>query len=170
MAGENAAIWEVQASAGNGTESTATSTHTLLFNTTSRVPSDGGFVSEILVNFRRAIPENEAVNADNNELQDMGISGLDITIDGVIGNADNDTAANGVTKLQKWLKDGNGVTLFTKGNFGLRLNNAPQWNVVPTSTYGFFITDVTFRYEGERKDMCFFTIHLALGGDIPSAI
>jgi len=170
MAGENAAIWEVQASAANGTEATAGSTNTILFNATTKVPSDGAFISDFTISFRRSIPENEAVNADNNELQDMGIEGLDIVIEAVIGNADNDATANAVNKLSKWLQDGNGVTLFTKGNFGLRLDNAPQWNVVPTSTYGFFLRNIQFKYIGERKDLVAVTINLSLGGDIKSAI
>jgi len=72
MANETVAIWEVQSGAANGTESTATSTHTQLFNPDSRNPSDGAYVGEFNVDFRRSVPENEAVNADNNEIQDMG--------------------------------------------------------------------------------------------------
>ena len=170
MAGENAAIWEVQASAADGTEATATSTHTQLFNSTTKTPSTGAFLEDIDVQFRRAVPENEAVDADNNEIQDMGVDGLDITLIGVSGDADNDTASNLVNKLSKWLQDGNTATLFTKGRFGLRNDSAPQWNVVPTSTYGFHIRSIQFRYIGEKNDLVEFTIALALGGDIPSAI
>jgi len=170
MAGENAALWEVQSGAANGTESTATSTHTQLFNSTTKTASTGASISEIQVNFRRATPENEAVNADNNEIQDMGISGLDITIIGVSGNADNDATANLVNKFSKWLQDGNTTTGFTKGRFGLRLDNAPQWNVVPTSTLGFHIRESNFKYIGDKKDQVEFIIQLSLGGDIATAI
>lgn len=170
MAGENAAIWQVQDSAANGTESTATSTNTQLFNPTGSSISNGAFTDEINIDFRRAVPENEAVNEDNNELQDMGIQGLDITITGLSGNTDNDAAANLVNKFSKWLQDGNKATLFTKGRFGLRLDNSPQWNVVPTSTFGYHIRTVTFQYIGEKKDTVKFTISLGLGGDIKTAI
>lgn len=170
MAGENAAIWEVQASAGNGTEATATSTNTQLFNNTAKVPSSGAYITNIDIDFRRAVPENEAVDADNNEIQDMGIAGFDVILTGISGDADNDDASNLVNKFSKWLKDGNTATLFTKGRFGLRLDNAPQWNVVPTSTYGYHIRSIQFRYLGEKVDLTEFTIALALGGDLPSAI
>ena len=168
----NIALWQVQASAADGTEATAGDTHTIDFNSTlsSRVPSDGPFLSDISVDFRRAVPENEAVDADNNEIQDMGISGLDIQLEGVIGDADNDATANAVNKLSKWIQDGNTATLFTKGRYGLRMDNAPQWNVVPTSTYGYHIRDVRLNYMGEKRDLVHFTIRLALGGDIASAI
>jgi len=100
----------------------------------------------------------------------MGIDGFDIVITGYIGNADNDVTANSVTKLSKWLQDGNTTTLFTKGRYGLRLDNAPQWNVVPTATYGFHIRSVKFQYIGENKDLVKITISMALGGDIATAI
>lgn len=122
------------------------------------------------MDFRRAVPENEAVDADNNEIQDMGIDGLDIVITGVSGDADNDTTSNFVNKLSKWIQDGNTTTGYTKGRYGLRLDNAPQWNVVPTSTYGFHIRSCRYRYLGERKDAVEFVIQLSLGGDIATAI
>ena len=170
MAGENSALWQVQASAADGTEATATSTHTVLFNSSSKIPSDGAFIDDKLVEFRRAAPENESVDADNNEIQDMGIDGLDITISGYIGNADNDDSTNSVNKLIKWLKDGNTTTGYTKGRYGLRLDNAPQWNVVPAATFGYHIRTIRFQYIGENVDLVKVTIALSLGGDIASAI
>jgi len=62
MAGENAALWQVQSGAANGTEATATSTHTQLFNNTGKVPSGGAYITDITVDFRKAAPENESVN------------------------------------------------------------------------------------------------------------
>ena len=166
----NAALWQVQSGAGTGAEATAGDTHTIDFNATTKVPSDGPFISDISVDFRRSVPENEAVAADNNELQDMGIDGLDITLEGIIGDADNDVTANSVNKLSKWLQDGNTVTGYTKGRYGLKLDNAPQWNVVPTTTYGYHIRDIKLQYMGENRDLVHFTIRLALGGDVASAI
>jgi len=101
----------------------------------------------------------------------MGIDGLNVVITGISGDADNDTASNLVNKFIKWVKDGNTTTGYTKGRFGIRLDNAPQWNVNPTSTYGFhIIRQIEFNYIGEKKDMVAFKIHLALGGDIQNAI
>ena len=168
----NSALWEVQSGAANGTEATAGDTHTIDFadNDSSKNPSAGAFITSIEVDFRRAVPENEAVDADNNELQDMGIDGLNVNIIGIIGDANNDTTANEVTKLSKWIQDGNTTTGFTKGRFGLRLDAAPQWNVVPTSTLGFHLKDCNFKYPGDRKDIVEFVIRIALGGDIATAI
>jgi len=171
MAGENAAIWEVQSGAGDGTEATAGAINTQLFNDTGKVIGAGiPYIDEINVNVRKAVPENEAVDADNNEIQDMGIQGLDVIITGLSGNTDNDAVANMVNKFTKWIKDGNTTTGFTKGRFGLRLDNAPQWNVDPTSTFGYHIRTADFQYIGEKKVTVKFTISLGLGGDITTAI
>ena len=166
----NAALWQVQDS-GDGTESGAGDTNTIDFNATSKIPSAGAYISDISVSFRRAVPENEAVATNNNELQDMGIDGLEITLQGVIGDADKPIATtNPVYKLSRFIQQGNTAIGFTKGRFGLRLDNAPQWSVVPTSIYGYHIRDVKLDYMGENKDLVHFVIVLALGGDIASAV
>ena len=170
MAGENAYIWQVQSGAVNGQSGTAGTTHTQSFNNTTKVPSGGAYIEDIAVEFRRSIPENASVDANNNEIQDMGIEGLDIIIRGVSGNADYDNATNLANKFSKWLQDGNTTTGYTKGRYGLQLDNAPQWNVIPTSTYGYHIRSVSFRYIGEEKDLVEYTIAIALGGDLNSAI
>lgn len=173
MAGENAYIWQVQDNAGSGQRTTAGSTNWIAFNSggaDTKIPSAGAYISDISVDFRRAVPENEAVDTDNNEIQDMGIGGIDIMIKGVIGDADNDVSTNPINKFSKWLQDGNTTTGYTKGRYGLELENAPQWDVTPTSTYGYHIRYVRFNYIGEKKDMAEFEIALALGGDLATAI
>lgn len=166
---ENAAIWQVQSGAVNGTQTTATSTNTVLFNE-SPITVDGSFIFQTDIDFRRAVPENEGVNVDNNELQDMGIEGLDIQITGRIRNADNDVSTNSINKLIKWLKNGNTTTGYTKGRYGLKLDDLPQFNVDPTSTYGYHIRSVRFVRDGENKDQVGIILSLALGGDLASAI
>lgn len=170
MAGENAYIWQVQSGAADGEYATAGTTHSQSFNNTTKVPSGGAYIEDIAIEFRRSIPENASVDANNNEIQDMGIEGLDIIIRGVSGNADYDHATNLANKFSKWLQDGNTTTGYTKGRYGLQLDNAPQWNVIPTSTYGYHIRSVSFRYIGEKKDLVEYTIAIALGGDLNSAI
>ena len=45
-----------------------------------------------------------------------------------------------------------------------------RWNVVQTSTLGFHLRNVKYKYVGEKKDQCQLTIFLSLGGDIQTAI
>lgn len=119
----------------------------------------------------KATPEGEAVDANGTAIQDMGIDGLNVILHGYSGNANNDDASNLVNKIIKWFKDGNGTTGYTKGRFGLRMDNAPQWNVVPTSTYGFHLMrDSTWHYVGDHVDLVEFTLRLGLGDDIDNAI
>ncbi len=170
----NGAIWEVQASAANGTESTASTAsvnNVLLFNDTARIIGDGGFyVFDTVIVPKRSSPEQESVDSDDTEIQDMGVSSLDFTILGISGKTNNDDNSNPVNKLQKWWQDGNTTTLFTKGRFGIRFDDSPQWNIVPTSTYGLHLRPTEFHYIGEKKQQCELTVRLSLGGDIPSAI
>ncbi len=175
LANENAAMWQVQSGAGDGNESTASgasANNVALFNDSGKVIGtlSVSYISEITIDARRAVPENEAVNADNNEIQDMGIDGLDIVLQGVTGKVDDDNVASLVNKLSKWFQDGNTTTGFTKGRYGLRLDNLPQFNVVPTSALGFHMRDFKIIHQGEDVDRVRFTIRLALGGDIPTAI
>jgi len=169
MANENAALWQVQASAGNGTEATAGATNTVLFNADPITAGDSR-IYNTEIDFRRAVPENEAVDADNNEIQDMGIEGLDIQITGRVSNINNDVSTAATNKLIRFLKDGNTATLFTKGRYGLRLDDLPQFGVIPTSTYGYHIRSIRFIRDAEYKDKAGVIISLALGGDIASAI
>ena len=174
MAGENSFIWQAQNGVGGSRSAVASNdvNDVLSFNDTGRVIGDGlvGYITEYDVDFRRAAPENEAVDVDNNEIQDMGVDGLDVQIIALCGNTDNDAVTNPVNKLSLWLQDGNTVTGFTKGRYGLELGNAPQWNVEPSTTFGMHLRDVNFKYLGERKDICQVTIRLALGGAITNAI
>lgn len=172
MAGPNSetsALWQVQASAVDGAQATAGNDNTIWFNP-SPIILNGNFMSEFDVDFRRASPENEAVDADNNELQDMGIDGLDIQIGATIRNADNDATSSAINKGVTFLKDGNTATGYTKGRYGLTLANLPQFNVTPTSTYGYHIRSIRFSKNTDVKDAINMIINLSLGGDIANAI
>ena len=140
-----------------------------MFNPTS-VTSGDSTIWNTEIDFRRAAPENEAVDADNNEIQDMGIEGLDIQITGRVTNIDNDVSTASTNKLTRFLKEGNTATGFTKGRYGLRLDFIPQFGVVPTSTYGYHIRGIRFIQDQEFLDLAAVIITLALGGDIATAI
>lgn len=110
------------------------------------------------------------MDEDNNELQDMGLSGMDIQIVGRLTNVDDDTSTSHMNKLSRFLQEDQATTGYTKGRFGIRLDYLPQFNVVPTSTYGLMIRSCRWSYEGEFLDKANFIINLSLGGDLTSAI
>jgi len=172
MAGENSAIWQVQSGAGNGTESTATATNTVLFNP-SPVLTSGQNIFQTEFTIRNSTPENESVASNNNEVQDMGLDGVDVQITGHLFKA-KDRGATGVTedieKLIKWMRDAKTTTGFTEGRFGLRLDDFPHFNVDPTSTFGYVLADLRFIREGDESDKAGFIATLRLSGDLDTAL
>ena len=173
MAAENSAIWQVQSAAANGTEATATATNTVLFNPSPIVGSGDSYIYQTEFTIRNSTPETEAVDEANNEIQDMGLDGIDIQVTGELTDVNNDVAANSINKLIKWMKEAKGgsvVTGFTKGRFGLRLDDTPQFNVNPTSTFGYVLSDVRFVRVGDKQDRVAFVATLRLSGDLLNAI
>jgi hypothetical protein len=166
MAGQSA-LWQVQDSAANGTEATATSTNTILFNETPVVTS-GGNIFATDFNIRRAIGENTNVDGNGNELQDMRLSGIEIQVTGIIKDADSGNAIIG--KLMTWLKEDQDATGYEEGRFGLRLDDFPHFNMIPTSTYGIMIRNLRFARDPSKNNKAGFILTLAIGGNLTSWI
>jgi len=169
MAGQSA-IWWVKASAANGTEATATADTTnfadgeiILFNETP-VVAKGGHIFQSEFNFRQSIAENKKVDGTGNEIQDMGIGGIEIQITGLI--KDSDISNTPVTKLMTWSNEEKTGTGFTQGRFGLRIDDFPYFNMVPVSTYGFVLNDVTFARSPDKDNKVGFILILRAGGDL----
>jgi len=176
---DNGALWQVQSTANSGNESGATPpAEVVLFNVTPI--TSGQYVFQTEVNVRVAVPENEAVDDTNNEVQDMGLDGIDIQITGTIRNADNDVAGNSLNKLVKWLKEAKGgasIVGYEVARFGLRLDDMPQFNVTPdgngvagNNTFGYTLANVRFIHDGEGVDRIGIIIQLRLAGALASAI
>ena len=165
----NSAIWEVASGAANGTESLAGDARTVDFNE-SPVVASGGHIFKTEIKGRKSTPEGESVNANTNIVQDMGFDGLSVQITGEIHDAVNDASTGSVHKLTKWLFDKGGTTGFTKGRFGLRMDDFPMFDVVPTSTYGYFLNDVQWVRDGEEKDKAGFIAVLILSDDAETAL
>ena len=101
----------------------------------------------------------------------MSVDGLDVQISGVIYDASTENfTTKEVSKFMKWMLDSKSTTLFTEGRFGLRLNDFPHLNVVPTSTYGYVLSDIRFIRDGEHLDKVQFVATLRLSGDIETAL
>lgn len=175
MASENGAIWQVQDSAANGTESTATATNTVLFNE-SPVTATGGFIFNTEANFRNSTPENLAVSTNNNEVQDMGFDGLDVQITGILFDSETDTASTKLNKLIRFMKEAKTATDYPEGRFGLRLDDLPQLNVVPDANvnslgkdYGYVLADLRIIHSGQRERKVEFLLTLRFSGDFDNA-
>lgn len=156
-------IWQVQDGAGNGTQLIAGNSNTVKFNLTN--VGQGNNIFSTNITMRNSIPENTALEGDENDIEDMGADGLDIKITGQFQNAQT-----GITKLVKWWKEAKFADGFQPGRFGLELDFPTDFNVEPTSTFGYQIANPTLEILYEKTKIIGFTITLRLGGDVKNAI
>ena len=166
----NSALWWVKSGAANGTESTAVSDTTnfadgeiILFNE-SPVVLKGGHVFTSDFNVRNSIAENPKVDGTGNEVQDMGLAGVDITITGTV--KDSDVSNTVMDKFMTWTNEGKTTTGYTQGRFGLRIDDFPYFNMVPTSTYGILLNNVSFVRNPNKDNKVGFVMVLRVGGDL----
>ena len=146
MANENTAIWRATSAQG-ATEAAALDVNKILLNPTP-VLSTGSYVFNTEVNYRNATPENPRVGGQINEVQDMGLQGIDIQLTGQLRQVSSATEdlANLVTWLQENKTD---QLLFPKGIFGLRMDDMPQFNVTPSLTFGYVLAQARLIRNGE---------------------
>lgn len=162
MAGENTAIWRATTAEG-GDEGDALAENIILFNS-QPVITTGSFVFNTEVNYRNATPENPRVAGQINEVQDMGLQGIDIQITGQIRQSSSVT--QDLAHLVTWLQEDKTVqTTFPRGRFGLRLDDLPQFNVTPTITYGYVLAQTRIIRDGEYKEKANIIVTLRFSGD-----
>ncbi len=162
MAGENTAIWRATTAEGP-IEGSALAENIILFNS-SPVIATGSFVWNTEVNYRNATPENPRVGGQINEVQDMGLQGIDVQITGQIRQSSSTSLD--LTHLTTWLKEDKTVQLtFPKGRFGLRMDDLPQFNVQPSLLFGYVLAQTRIIREGEYKEKAGVVITLRFSGD-----
>ncbi|MEK0348070.1 MAG: hypothetical protein QQN44_07055, partial [Nitrosopumilus sp.] len=149
MAGENTAIWRATTAQG-ATEAAALAVNKILFNSTP-VIATGSYVFNTEVNYRNATPENPRVAGQINEVQDMGLQGIDVQITGQIRQTSSIT--QDLKNLVTWLQEDKTIqTGFPKGRFGLRMDDMPQFNVQPDLTFGYVLAQTRVIRDGEYKE------------------
>lgn len=161
LAGENTAIWRATTAQG-GTESLALDANKIIFNSTP-VIATGSYVFNTEVNYRNATPENPRVAGQINEVQDMGLQGIDIQVTGQIRQTSSTT--KDLSNLVTWLQEDKTVQAsFPKGRFGLRMDDMPQFNVTPALTYGYVLAQTRIIRDGEYKEKAGIIITLRFSG------
>jgi len=166
----NSALWWVKASAANGTESTATSDTTnhsdgevILFDE-APVVAKGGNVFNSEYSIRNSVAENPKVDGNGNDVQDMGLDGIDVVITGLI--KDSDSSNTSMAKFMQFINEAKTTTGFTEGRFGLRVDDFPYFNMVPTSTYGYIMNDIRFVRDPTKDNKTGFILNLRIGGNV----
>ena len=172
MSGQSA-IWWVKANAANGTEATAELDVTnfvdgevVLFNETS-VNSAGGHIFNSEFSVRNSVAENTKVDGNNNEVQDMGLDGIEVTITGLF--KDTDATNTYVKKLMTWVNEDKTTTGYTQGRFGLRIDDFPYFNLVPTKVapiYGYVLNSIRFVRDPNKENRAGFVMTLRVGGNV----
>ena len=162
MAGENTAIWRATTAQGP-LESAALATNIILFNS-QPVIATGSYIFNTEVNYRNATPENPRVAGQINEVQDMGLQGIDVQVTGQIRQTS--TTTNDLSNLVTWLQEDKTVqATFPKGRFGLRMDDLPQFNVQPSLLFGYVLAQTRIIREGEYKEKAGVVITLRFSGD-----
>lgn len=162
LAGENTAIWRATTTEG-GSEGSALAENKIVFNS-SPVITTGSFVFNTEVNYRNATPENPRVAGQINEVQDMGLQGIDVQVTGQIRQTSS--TIEDLQNLVTWLQENKTVqATFPKGRFGLRMDDMPQFNVTPTLTYGYVLAQTRIIRDGEYKEKAGVIITLRFSGD-----
>lgn len=162
MAGENTAIWRATTAQG-ATEAAALAVNKILFNSTP-VIATGSYVFNTEVNYRNATPENPRVAGQINEVQDMGLQGIDVQITGQIRQSSS--TSNDLQNLVTWLQEDKTIQDgFPKGRFGLRMDDMPQFNVQPDLTFGYVLAQTRIIRDGEYKEKSGVVITLRFSGD-----
>ncbi len=162
MAGENTAIWRATTAEGP-IEGSALAENIILFNS-SPVIATGSYVWNTEVNYRNATPENPRVGGQINEVQDMGLQGIDVQITGQIRQSSSTSLD--LSHLTTWLQEDKTVqATFPKGRFGLRMDDLPQFNVQPSLLFGYVLAQTRIIREGEYKEKAGVVITLRFSGD-----
>lgn len=156
-------IWQVQDSAADGTQAVAGNANTIKFNLSTTAADSNLF--GVNITMRNSTPENTNVLGDSNDIEDMGLDGIDIRINGQFKNLDTD-----IDKLVDWWLEDKFATLFDKGRFGLELDFPSRFNIEPTSTFGYQIVNPTLEILYEKTKIAGFTITLRLGGAVTTAL
>ncbi len=166
MAGENTSIFRVTTSGQN--EGNLDPNELLLFNPTDLATANGYvFASEVF--YRNSIPENPKVAGQINEVQDMGLDGIDVQLTTRIQNSKLTTASSKMGILKKWLIEDKTNPVFKKGRFGLRMDDNPIFNVTPDDTplqFGYVLANIRFIRPQDLKNMVDAIITLRFSGDV----
>lgn len=169
MAGENTAIWRM--TTPGQTESTVPANERIRFNPTDLATNNGYvFASEVF--YRNSIPENPKVAGQVNEVQDMGLDGIDVQLTTRILNSSNVAPGSKMDILKKWLIEDKTSTTFRKGRFGLRMDDNPIFNVLPSSSapfYGYVLANIRFLRPEDHSNKVDVIITLRFSGN-PSGL
>ena len=167
MAGENSALFRVTNTGDN--EGNVPADEIILFNPNTEGDNDSLMFSTDIF-YRNSIPENPKVQGQINEVQDMGLDGVDVQLTTKQLNSANNSAGSVMDILRKWLIEDKTNPSFPKGRFGLRLDDIPIFNNTPTGApnppfAGYVFGTARFNRPQDMKNKADVIITLRFSGD-----
>lgn len=170
MAG-NSAIWRATAeSSQKGPEPNGGGADKIEFDLDAAVPDNTGHIGNTQFEIVTGIAENEAPFKDVNELQFTGVATVTITI---VGHVQLPDSTKVPWVLKQWELEPQNNGSFTRGRFGLRLNDFPVFNLTPYAAdsgtpRGYAIESVKCS-RADMRGRIDFSIVLRFSGDKGSA-
>ena len=162
----NSAIWRATSLGAEASNST----DIVEFNDLTLADDEQAGIVQSSTNLRTAIALNPRPKSAVDELQDGGFIGGTVVLTGSI----KDPSGNGLEKCQRlktWQIENKTNSTFLKGRFGLRLDDFPLVDCVPTSGStgrGYLFEDVQFIRTGELRGKVQVIITLRFNGDVGS--
>lgn len=144
----------------------------------SKIEFDVGTVPDALGHIRtteflmtEGFSENPKPNSDNpNELQEMGLAQVAATVTGYI---ESPTTQGATAILRNWMREpkttkrlATPTSAFPYGRFGIKLTTFPDFDSSPTTTSGYFLTEVFVRQPFDQQYKLEFISKLRFNGDI----
>ncbi len=116
---------------------------------------------------------NEKPKGNINEIQDTFVDGVTFTLTGFIEDAQTNNVGQ---KIKEWIMEAKTNTVFTKGRFGIELNDFSSYDVIPitisatpTQPRGLILTSWKWIRVGETKGKASFIATVKLNGDSGTA-
>ena len=164
MADDNdISIW--RCTTGVVSEASVAATDLLSFNDIP-VTTTGGYVHMTEIRYRNSVPENERISGNINAVQDMGLDGIDYQLTTTFKNCSNTSSTHTLAILKTWMNEVKINTTFPEGRFAIRMDNNPNFNVKPSSTYGLVIAGISIIGDPARgEEVQQAIINLRFGGD-----
>jgi len=164
-------IWRNTAGDENGStkQGTRTAAGSDVITFDAENVSDGRYIHQTDLALVIAIGENEKPQGNTNELQDVGVDSVTWTITGSVSSP----TTNGIFQtVKEWIFDGKTDAVYTKGRFGLELDDVTAYNLIPTGTgasneqpRGYIISNWTWVRAGETAGKAEFVATLRFNGD-----
>jgi hypothetical protein len=133
--------------------------------------SNGKYIHQTQLDLIVGVGENEKPKGNVNEIQDTFLDSITWII---TGSVVTETGNSSVLQLVKeWLIEAKTDTVFTKGRFGLTLDDVDAYNLVPTGTgttpeqpKGYVLTNWRWVRDGETNGKAGFIATLRFNGDV----